>query len=356
MIMYVDVVGRCNIKCPSCPIGNTSHQNHVGGSMSVGLFTKIIKKAVNESDLSTVGLYNWTEPLLHPQIGSLIKIVKSYGLGCLVSSNLNLSKNIEQVVEAVPDFLRVTVSGFTNGVYQKQHAGGDIEKVKANMQLLATLIKKHNVKIDIEVYYLRWLGNLDEEVLMQEFAENLGFRFTADWAWMSPVEKTVAILNDDKLAILYESPHRLAKLLEELNSIEPSRTIFLAKEITKLHQTTYKSTASNLYEEFKSINIRGEWVVVIQPKEISGSHLELKDIQDLDLAPRDLFVQNLQFEKRIDIDHVELKLICGKGGYVRSIARDLGELLKCFAYVKSLRRIWSCSLDVKFIFKISRLS
>jgi len=28
------------------------------------------------------------------------------------------------------------------------------------------------------------------------------------------------------------------------------------------------------------------------------------------------------------------------------IARDLGELLDCFAYVKSLRRIWSCSLDV----------
>ncbi|MDA9178201.1 tRNA pseudouridine(55) synthase TruB [Amylibacter sp.] len=71
-----------------------------------------------------------------------------------------------------------------------------------------------------------------------------------------------------------------------------------------------------------------------------------RDGEDLDLAPRDLFVENLQFEKRIDIDHVELKLICGKGGYVRSIARDLGELLECFAYVKSLRRIWSCSLDV----------
>ena len=71
-----------------------------------------------------------------------------------------------------------------------------------------------------------------------------------------------------------------------------------------------------------------------------------RDGEDLDLAPRDLFVQNLQFEKRIDIDHVELKLICSKGGYVRSIARDLGELLECFAYVKSLRRIWSCSLNV----------
>ena len=102
----------------------------------------------------------------------------------------------------------------------------------------------------------------------------------------SRASKLNEILNDDKLAILYESPHRLSKLLEELNKLEPNRTIFLAKEITKLHQTTYKNTSANLYEEFKNINIRGEWVVVIQPKEITGSKLELKDIQDLDLAPK----------------------------------------------------------------------
>ncbi|MGB1226248.1 MAG: 16S rRNA (cytidine(1402)-2'-O)-methyltransferase [Poseidonibacter sp.] len=98
--------------------------------------------------------------------------------------------------------------------------------------------------------------------------------------------KLDAILNDDKLAILYESPHRLAKLLEELKNKAPNRTIFLAKEITKLHQTTYKNSAASLYEEFKSINIRGEWVVVIEPLEITGSPLELKDIQDLDIAPK----------------------------------------------------------------------
>ena len=98
--------------------------------------------------------------------------------------------------------------------------------------------------------------------------------------------KLNSILNDDKLAILYESPHRLAKLLEELNKLVPNRTIFLAKEITKLHQTTYKNTAANLYEEFKSINIRGEWVVVIEPSIITGCAIELKDIQDLDLAPK----------------------------------------------------------------------
>ena len=91
---------------------------------------------------------------------------------------------------------------------------------------------------------------------------------------------------DHKLASLYESPHRLANLLEELNKLVPNRTIFLAKEITKLHQRTYKNSASNLYEEFKSINIRGEWVVVIEPSVITGSAIELKDIQDLDLPPK----------------------------------------------------------------------
>lgn len=198
MIVYVDVVGRCNLKCPSCPIGNTSHNHHVGGAMSATLLSDILKKAVAESDVNTVGLYNWTEPLLHPKIGDLISIVKSYGLRCLISSNLNLSKNIEDVVQAEPDFLRVTVSGFTNNIYQKQHAGGDVEKVKENMRELSSLIKKYKSKIDVEVYYLRWLGNLDEEVYMQQFAENLGFRFVVDWAWLQPVEKNIAILTDDE--------------------------------------------------------------------------------------------------------------------------------------------------------------
>ena len=34
-------------------------------------------------------------------------------------------------------------------------------------------------------------------------------------------------------------------------------------------------------------------------------------------------------------------MICGKGGYVRSIARDLGQALNCLGHVQSLRRVWS---------------
>ena len=44
---------------------------------------------------------------------------------------------------------------------------------------------------------------------------------------------------------------------------------------------------------------------------------------------------------RPDPDHVVLEMTCGKGGYVRAIARDLGEALGCHGHVTRLRRIWS---------------
>ena len=63
--------------------------------------------------------------------------------------------------------------------------------------------------------------------------------------------------------------------------------------------------------------------------------------EDVEIAPRDLYVEGLKLLKRPDADHVTLELICGKGGYVRSIARDLGKILGCYGHVRDLRRIWS---------------
>ena len=66
-----------------------------------------------------------------------------------------------------------------------------------------------------------------------------------------------------------------------------------------------------------------------------------RDGEDLDLAARPLWVESLELKSRPDTDHAELELVCGKGGYVRSIARDLGDVLGCRAHVRELRRIWS---------------
>ena len=63
--------------------------------------------------------------------------------------------------------------------------------------------------------------------------------------------------------------------------------------------------------------------------------------EEVEIAARPLFVESLVLTARPDADSAELELVCGKGGYVRSIARDLGAALGCHAHVTSLRRLWS---------------
>lgn len=63
--------------------------------------------------------------------------------------------------------------------------------------------------------------------------------------------------------------------------------------------------------------------------------------EEMDLAARPLYVEELKLTGRPDADHAELEMTCGKGGYVRSIARDLGATLGCYGHVLRLRRIWS---------------
>lgn len=61
----------------------------------------------------------------------------------------------------------------------------------------------------------------------------------------------------------------------------------------------------------------------------------------MDLAARPLWVERLEVLSRPSVDQVELEMVCGKGGYVRSIARDLGAVLGCLGHVAWLRREWS---------------
>jgi len=71
------------------------------------------------------------------------------------------------------------------------------------------------------------------------------------------------------------------------------------------------------------------------------AYKKARDGEEMDLAARPLWVEELLLADRPDADHVVLEMTCGKGGYVRSIARDLGNALGCKAHVKSLRRVWS---------------
>ena len=66
-----------------------------------------------------------------------------------------------------------------------------------------------------------------------------------------------------------------------------------------------------------------------------------RDGEDVEIAARPLWVESLILVDRPDADHAVLEMVCGKGGYVRAIARDLGAALGCHGHVVRLRRVWS---------------
>ena len=61
----------------------------------------------------------------------------------------------------------------------------------------------------------------------------------------------------------------------------------------------------------------------------------------IELKSRKIFIQSLKMLNRENDDIASFQVVCGKGTYVRSIARDMGNLLGCYAHTLSIRRLWS---------------
>lgn len=59
--------------------------------------------------------------------------------------------------------------------------------------------------------------------------------------------------------------------------------------------------------------------------------------EEVSLQPRPVHIYRIDI-LHYDYPHLELEVHCGKGTYIRSLARDLGERLGCGALVQSLRR------------------
>jgi tRNA pseudouridine55 synthase len=58
----------------------------------------------------------------------------------------------------------------------------------------------------------------------------------------------------------------------------------------------------------------------------------------VDLEPRTVVIHQARLADAPDADHITLEIVCGKGTYVRSLARDLAEQLGACGHVSALRR------------------
>jgi 16S rRNA (cytidine1402-2'-O)-methyltransferase len=77
-------------------------------------------------------------------------------------------------------------------------------------------------------------------------------------------KKLKNILENNSTIILYESPHRLIKLLEQIKEQDNnSRQISVSRELTKIYEENVQGYPEQLINHFSEKKIKGEIVVVI---------------------------------------------------------------------------------------------
>lgn len=77
------------------------------------------------------------------------------------------------------------------------------------------------------------------------------------------IKKLADLLNYEGLIILYESPHRIIKLLEEMAEIFPDCKVLIGRELTKKFESIYYGTAKELFEQKEGMTNKGEYTIII---------------------------------------------------------------------------------------------
>jgi 16S rRNA (cytidine1402-2'-O)-methyltransferase len=96
-------------------------------------------------------------------------------------------------------------------------------------------------------------------------------------------EELQAIYENNNLVILYESPHRIIELLENIKVIfGTNHQIVIARELTKIFETIKRDTVENIlsYINGNSNHKKGEFVVIILPSGIVPDKVEENDLKN----------------------------------------------------------------------------
>jgi len=223
----IDIVGTCNLKCPSCA-WSISDITNVKGTMSFDTFKSVTKKMIEETELVThVSFYSWGEPFLHHKLDVFINHMHELDIAVALSSNLSIksSEQIRKVIKASPDYLKISLSGFYPDAYNSTHTGGDINLVKSNLYKIKYYIDQYKSDTFVDVNYHLYKNNIGKDLkMMQELCSELGFILSTTYALVMPLERVIDHCDGNA----DDHTNRLSKLL--LVDIDEGR------EITKDYQ------------------------------------------------------------------------------------------------------------------------
>lgn len=190
-MLNIEPTNECNLACVMCPRRLSSTPL---GRMPLELYRRIIDGIASSCrQLDWLTLHNDGEPLLHPDIGEMVRYAKATGVARYVHFNTNgllLGRETAlALVEAGLDDLTVSVDAVTRETYAAVKGGGELETVVANTlglmelkeemgrrtpRVRAKIIEMEATRDEIVPFRRFWEGRVDE-VQVQPLHNAAGF-------------------------------------------------------------------------------------------------------------------------------------------------------------------------------------
>ena len=194
-----DICNVCNAQCYYCQTGFRNRNkippsppqcNRRAKFIEVSLFERILRylKAQGFVEEGTkIHLYNWGEPMLHPEFAKIIEISKKEN--CLVALSTNAA-----VLPKLPDsfdasnigFVKFSMCGFSQASYDKIHRF-DFDRIKKNIEIIVRTFRQHGFVGEFYIYFHVYQFNLHELQAAYDFAKTLSivchpvFAVINDW-------------------------------------------------------------------------------------------------------------------------------------------------------------------------------
>lgn len=194
----VDVAGMCNLKCISCPRGNWP-RHRKPGFMSVETYGRLVDKILLDDPWTgIITLYNWGEPLLNPALPEIIRITRGKGLLSAISSNLAMKKDFEDVVQAGPDWFRISNSGWGKN-YEYTHTGASWEVFLSNCHRLFEYKQRHHPDMIVEFFFHIYSHNRGDVSKIQSLCNELGFTLRYRHAALAPLDNIALVVDGGQI-------------------------------------------------------------------------------------------------------------------------------------------------------------
>ena len=102
------------------------------------------------------------------------------------------------------------------------------------------------------------------------------------------------IKKDGKTAIIYEAPHKLINTLKDILNNLGDRKIVLARELTKIHEEFIRGNVTEIINNFKDKEPKGEFIILIEGIKIK----EENNLNNLSLEEHYKYCENQGLEKK----------------------------------------------------------